>query len=206
MSREILTVDDRARPTLAVDGAVWLCTAALVLGSYAFVRAHEPDARVDDALGGAVSAAVPGGWASSELDGTLTLEHPSMDGMPPTVRVRRLAGSMDPMARDLAVARMEQERAGDGAGFRVLHVDEVTDGFGGNQATLVWWAMAQDPPGSRAGDAVLPLVVEGVDALVLAPDGSAFHVAAFEAANGLDVENELRQTLLGVRIIGGGGS
>lgn len=203
MSRDTLELDDRARPTLVTDGAIWLVALALLGGSYGFAMTTQPPARTVDALDGSVSLTLPSGWAHGESDGVLTAEHPSMDGMPPTLSVTRIDEELDPMAHDLAVTRMEEERAEHGVGFRVLHVDEVDDAFGGNQATLIWWAMSQDPPGSRPGDAVLPLVVEGVDALVITPSGEAFHVEAFEATHGIDVEDELERTLRELRIVGG---
>ncbi len=203
MSREPLALDDGARPTLATDGAVWLVVLLILGGSYGFAMTTQPPARTVDALDGSVSLSLPSGWAHAESEGVLTAEHPSMDGMPPTLSVRRFDEELDPMARDLAITRMEEERAGHGVGFRVLHVDELDDAFGGNQATLVWWAMSQDPPGSRPGDAVSPLVVEGVDALVIAPSGEAFHVEAFQATHGIDVEDELQRTLRDLRIVGG---
>ena len=204
MPREPLALDDDAHFFLMTDGAIWGVALLLLGGSYGFGMSTQPPARTVDALDGAVSVTLPSGWAHSEDGDTLTAEHPSMDGMPPTLSVRRLDETLDPMGRDLAVARMEEDRASHGVGFRVLHVDETADAFGGNEATLVWWAMSQDPPGSRPGDAVIPLVVEGVDALVITPGGEAFHVEAFEATHGVDVEDELRQALDELRIIGGG--
>lgn len=203
MPREPLAIHDDARPTLATDGSIWLVALLLLGGSYGFSMTTQPPARTVDALDGAVAVTLPSGWAHHEEGGTVTAEHPSMDGMPPTLSVRRLDEELDPMGRDLAIARMEEERADHGVGFRVLHVDERTDAFGGNEATLVWWAMSQDPPGSRPGDAVIPLVVEGVDALVLTPGGEAFHVEAFEATHGIDVEDELQDVLRQLRIVGG---
>ena len=149
MSRETLAVDHDARPTLRIDGAVWLTALALVVGGTLYLRSAEPPGRTLDALSGAVSVDVPRGWASSERDGVLSVEHPSLDGMPPSVRIQKLADTMAPLAQDLALTRLQEERAAQGAAYRVLHVDEVEDAFGGNHATLVWWAMTQDPPGSR---------------------------------------------------------
>jgi len=203
MPREALHLDDEARPTLLTDGTVWLVALLLLGGSYAFAQSTQPPARTVDALDGAVAVTLPSGWAHGEEDAFFTAEHPSMDGMPPTLTVTRLEGELDPMARDIALARMEEERADHGVGYRVLHIDERTDAFGGNEATLVWWAMSQDPPGSRAGDAVVPLVVEGVDALVHTPGGESFHVEAFEATHGVDVEDELQRILRELRIVGG---
>ncbi len=203
MPREPLHLEDEARPTLMTDGALWLLALLLLGGSYGFAMATQPPARTVDALDGAVSASLPSGWAHSEEGDTFTAEHPSMDGMPPTLMVRRMGEELDPLARDLAVTRMEEERASHGVGYRVLHVDELEDAFGGNRATLVWWAMSQDPPGSRPGDAVIPLVVEGVDALVTTPAGESFHVEAFEATHGVDVEDELQRVLRELRIVGG---
>jgi len=203
MPRETLALDNDARPTLLTDGSIWLVALLLLGGSYGFSMTTQPAARTVDALDGAVAVTLPSGWAHAEEGSTITAEHPSMDGMPPTLSVRRLEEELDPMGRDLAIARMEEERADHGVGFRVLHVDELTDAFGGNEATLIWWAMSQDPPGSRPGDAVIPLVVEGVDALVITPGGEAFHVEAFEATHGIDVEDELQDVLRQLRIVGG---
>lgn len=203
MPREPLHLDDDARPTLMTDGSVWLVALLLLGGSYAFAQGTQQPARTVDALDGAVSLTLPSGWAHHEGGGGLTAEHPSMDGMPPTLAVRRLEDELDPMAIDLAITRMEEDRASHGVGYRVLHVEEADDVFGGNRATLVWWAMSQDPPGSQPGEAVIPLVVEGVDALVVTPGGDAFHVEAFQATHGVDVADELQRVLGGLRIVGG---
>ena len=203
MPHESLTPEEAARPTFRIDALLWL-VVLLTLGTcWVYDRATQPTARTVDALDGAVAVDLPAGWASHETEEGLAVEHPTLEGAPPTLRVTRVATDLEPTERDGAVTRMEEARARDGVGFRVLDVEEPTDAFGGNEATMVWWAMAQDPPGRRPGDAVVPHIVEGVDALVVTPAGEAFHVEAFGVRGAETVEEELRTTLRGVRIIGG---
>ena len=106
----------------------------------------------------------------------------------------------DALFIDLEVTRMQEARAATGAGYRVLHVDE-RDAVGGHRSTWIWYAIVRDPPGAEPGAAVFPIVVVGVDLLVVTDQGSAWHVAAFEPLHeSPDDEGNLRAIVEGLRI------
>jgi hypothetical protein len=78
---------------------------------------------------------------------------------------------------DLTLARIEQSTQQSGVGYRVLSSDSKL-AFGNHPATLTYHALVKDPPGSAPGAAVLPVVVEGMDALVITASGKAWRVSA----------------------------
>jgi len=167
------------QPTPRLDPAVWLMTALLIGGGVAFARGSAPPAHTVTAFDGAVTATVPSGWASYEEEGHLLIHKPTIDEISPTVEVRPLETDGDPLFADLALARLHHQRAETGVGYRVLHAEDRPS-FGGHQASFTHYAIVQDPPGVEPGAAVLPLLVVGVDVLVLTDDGRAYHVASYE--------------------------
>lgn len=190
-----------ARPS--VDLGVWIVAIVLAGSGLAYARQTEPPARRVFAFEGAMSATLPAGWSGHEQEGRFVAQLPSLDGIPPTVVVEPLQMPSDPeqaaLFHDLELARMQESRARSGVGFRVLHVDERPSPEGGSE-TWVWYAIVRDPPGSQAGDAVLPVIVHGVDVLYTRASGRAFHVGAFEPLHGSDGdEGSLRAVVEGVR-------
>ncbi len=190
-----------SRPSADVGVAL---VAALLAGS-GLAYAHEtaPPARRVFAFDGAMSASLPGGWSGHEEEGRFVAQLPGLEGISPTVVVEPLEVPSDPeqaaLFHDLELARMQESRASRGVGFRVLHVEERASVEGSGGETWVWFAIVRDPPGTQAGDAVLPVIVHGVDVLVTTAAGRAFHVGAFEPLHGSDGdEGSLRAIVEGI--------
>lgn len=192
-----------------MDLGPWIVTLALLAGSVAYARATAPAPREVHAFEGHVLFSLPAGWSFSENqlasdDDTHTVfvaQQPSLNSIHPTVLVEPVdvEGSADALFIDLEVTRMQEARAESGVGYRVLHVDE-RDAVGGHKSTWVWYAIVRDPPDSEPGAAVYPIVVVGVDVLVVTEDG-AWHIAAFEPLHeSPDDEGHLRSIVEGLRI------
>ena len=187
----------------SVDLGVWIVAIALAGSGYAYAKQTEPSARRVFAFDGGVSVQLPAGWSGHEHDARFVAQLPGLDGVPPTVLVEPIEVPTDPSAaamfHDLELTRMQQARAESGVGFRVLHVDERTTEDGAT-GTWVWYAIVRDPPGSSPGDAVIPVIVHGVDVLTTTRSGRAWHVGAFEPLHGSDDdERNLRAVVEGVR-------
>ncbi|MCB9603553.1 MAG: hypothetical protein H6720_24810 [Sandaracinus sp.] len=187
----------------AVDLGVWVIAVVLLGSGYAYARSTEPGARRVFAFEGAMHANLPAGWSSHEEEGRFVAQLPGLDGVPPTVVVEPLTVPDDEEGAalffDLELTRMQEARAEGGVGFRVLHVDE-REGPGGSTGTWVWYAIVREPPGASPGDAVLPVLVHGVDVLVKTRGGHAWHVGAFEPLHGSDdEERRLASVVEGIR-------
>lgn len=190
-----------------MDWGPWVITLALLAGSVAYARTTAPAPRDVHAFDGRVVFSLPAGWSFSEdeLDDdhrVFVAQRPSLDPIHPTVMVEpvEVEGTADALFVDLEVTRMQEARAERGVGYRVLHVDE-RDAVGGHKSTWIWYAIVRDPPGAEPGAAVLPIVVVGVDVLVITEEGSAWHVAAFEPLHeSPDDEGNLRAIVEALRI------
>lgn len=190
-----------------MDWGPWVLTVALLAGSVAYARTTAPAARDVHGFDGHVVFSLPAGWSFSE--DTVSEDHrvfvaqqPSLNPIHPTVLVEpvEVEGNADALFVDLEVTRMQEARARAGVGYRVLHVDE-RDAVGGHKSTWIWYAIVRDPPDVQAGAAVLPIVVVGVDVLVVTDRGRAWHVAAFEPLHeSPDDEGHLRAIVEGLRI------
>jgi len=195
-----------------MDWGPWVVTLALLAGSIAYARASAPAPRDVHAFDGHVVFSLPAGWSFSEdrLDDdhrVFVAQRPSLEPIHPTVVVEpvEVEGEADALFIDLEVTRMQEARAARGVGYRVLHVDErdgsTGDGVGGHKSTWIWYAIVRDPPDVEAGAAVLPIVVIGVDVLVITEEGNAWHVAAFEPLHeSPDDEGNLLAIVEGLRI------
>ncbi|HJK93762.1 MAG TPA: hypothetical protein RMH85_25700 [Polyangiaceae bacterium LLY-WYZ-15_(1-7)] len=197
-ARHTLRVEER-QP--AFDLGVWAVVVLLLGGGLAYARSTSPGPRTVNAFEGDVSFRLPGGWSAHEDEERFVAQRPSLGELAPTVEVVSMetpeAGA-DALWHDLAITRLQEERASSGAGYRVLHMEE-REAFGG-QSTWIWYALVRDPPSVEPGAAVLPVVVVGTDVLVTQESGRAWHVAAFEPAHGDDDEGELRSVVEGLRI------
>lgn len=187
----------------SVDLGVWIVAIVLAGSGYAYAKQTEPSARRVFAFERSVSVQLPAGWSGHEEDDRFVAQLPGLDGVPPTVLVEPVEVPSDPeaaaMFHDLELTRMQEARARSGVGFRVLHVDERS-GDDGSASTWVWYAIVREPPGSSPGDAVIPVIVHGVDVLVTTRSGRAWHVGAFEPLHGSDDdERNLRAVVEGVR-------
>ncbi len=168
-----------------------------------------PAARDVRAFGGQVLIPLPPGWSSHEnTQGehpTFVAQVPTIEGLSPTMRVEPVEAHDESgtgaLFRDLEVARMQEARASEGVGYRVLDIDERQPEEG-PQSTWVWYALVRDPPNVAPGAAVLPVVVLGVDVLVTTGAGHAWHVAASQPARGgPDDKDTLRRLVEGLRFL-----
>ncbi|MEM9072145.1 MAG: hypothetical protein AAGE52_26805 [Myxococcota bacterium] len=184
----------------SIDWGPWLVAALLLGGSIAYARGFAPEERHARAFDGHVLFDLPHGWSAHQESDAFVAQLPTLDAIAPTVLVEPIeTDTTDALFQDLEVARMQQSRASGGIGYRVLHVDE-RDALGGHRSTWVWYAIVRDPPDARPGAAVMPIVVVGVDILVITAEGHAWHVAAFEPEHeSADDEQELRRIVDGLR-------
>lgn len=198
-----------------VDLGVLVAAALLLGGGAAYASTTAPAARAETALGGEVALVLPRGWVGAEVDGVYTAQRPSLDGIAPTLEIQRLRAGEEPPAEgeslmaaalgehahveesspDLAVARMHEARRAAGVGYRVLSAEDRA-GFGGHRSWLHHYAIVEDPPDAAPGAAVLPIVVEGWDALVIVEAGHRYRVslradAAYVAARRAEMESLL---------------
>ena len=190
-----------------LDTGVFVAVLLLLALGASLGRHGQPEARAARAFDGAVRFTVPAGWAGHEEEHEGRTQYvaqlPGFDGVRPTVIIENVTpeGGVDPLFADLQLARIHEAREAEGVGYRVLHVDERAS-FGGHDATWTWYAMVVDPPHADPGAAVLPIVVVGVDVLVLTAEGEAWQVRAFEPAHdSADDEDELERILATVRIV-----
>lgn len=146
------------------DPAVVLITAACLFSVGVYLRLSVPPERATEGLGGAVVARLPAGWVAEDYEGVFTVERPTLGAIPTRIEMRWLedVGESDV---DLLLARVGQTRSATGAAFRTLSVEERRV-FGGYEGVAVRSALVRDPPDSRPGDAVMPVVVVAVDVLV----------------------------------------
>src|SRR5687768_14074748 len=122
-----------------VDPALLAVAALLLLGGLAYARTTAPAARPVRALGGALRLTLPAGWTGSERAGVYTASRPSLDGLTPSIQVRRVpapapeaterpagdflvgaepdvAPASPALAMETALNRMEDERRRSGIG------------------------------------------------------------------------------------------
>jgi hypothetical protein len=207
-----------------VDAPVLAIAALLLAGGLAYARSTVPGARPVRALGGELRLTLPAAWVGSEHDGVYTARRASIEALGPSIEVRAVApppreaaaeagdedflfaASAPSGAHDAALAvenelaRMEDERRQSGAGYRVLQSEEKR-AFGGHRSTWSHFAIVRDPPGTRPGVAIVPLVVRGVDVLVPRRDGGCWRVSAEAPAEpGGALDEGVTRTLEGLRL------
>jgi len=183
-----------------VDLGVWLAVFLLFGASAAFARIAQPESRSLDGLGGHVHLTLPAGYSVDEASGELTVQRPALGSAAPQLSIRRLTRpeAMDPaLFRDLELTRIEGRRAQSGVGYRTLEAGDEP-AFGAEHSSYSRYAVVQDPPLSRAGDAVMPLVITGLDALVMNGE-DAYHVSTSVDASDSTGAAELETLLEGVR-------
>jgi hypothetical protein len=189
-------------PAGGVDALVVVVVAVALGGAALYARSAASPARAVRALEDAVTVSLPAGWTHDEVDGVLVAQRPSLGEVTPTLEVRRLDAPPDGSAEwvELALASIERERAETGFGYRVLHT-ERRRAFGGHQSWLVRYAIVRDPPDSEPGDAVIPVVIEGVDILVHPRGRTAYHISAWDREEHFGREDaELASTLASVEV------
>ena len=160
------------------DVGVWMAAALLLGSSAAFGRVAGPGSRSLDALGGDVHMNVPAGYSTTEDADGVSVQRPALGSVAPSLAVRRIAlpaGTDPALFRDLELTRIERARADSGVGYRTLEAGD-TAAFGAEHSSFSRYAVLRDPPLSVAGDAVMPIVVVGMDALVM-NGGAAYHVS-----------------------------
>ncbi|NOY92870.1 MAG: hypothetical protein GXP55_16925 [Deltaproteobacteria bacterium] len=184
-----------------VDLGVWLVVAILLGTSAAFGRISRPDSHPLDALEGNVHLSVPAGFSATEDQGTVIVQRPALGHISARLEIRRapLPDGMDPaLFRDLELTRIERARSASGIGYRTLEAGDEP-AFGAEHSSFSRYAMVRDPPLSRAGDAVMPVVLTGMDSLVM--NGSlAYHVSTQVEANDRAGSAELESLLRSLRI------
>jgi hypothetical protein len=172
--------DTVMRVRSSVDLPVLVIAFFFVAGGYVYAHSSVPPARVTRAFGGELRVTLPAGWSGARHGNAYIVTQPRLDGMSPTLLIESIEppeGGPDPMWVDLTLARIEQSTQSSGVGYRVLSSDSKL-AFGNHPATLTYHALVKDPPGTAPGAAVLPVVVEGIDALVTTAAGRAWRVSA----------------------------
>lgn len=168
----------RMRPVRAVpDVAVFLLAAACLAGAWLYHERIRRPAHPVTGLGESVHLEVPAGWSAEEVDGALHVSAPALGRLARGLRIERLPEDAEGPAMDLLRVRLASERAEAGAGHRVLSAEEKV-AFGGHESEWTHYALVREPPGAGPEDAVMPLVVRGVDILVTPPNGPPFRIEA----------------------------
>lgn len=183
-----------------IDLGVWLVVALLFGASAAFARVSQPESRTVDGLDGAVHLTLPAGYSMQDRDGEFVVQRPALSSVAPRLSIRRLTrpATVDPaLFRDLELTRIERERALSGVGYRTLDAGDEP-AFGAEHSSFSRYAVVRDPPLAQAGDAVMPLVVTGLDALVMNGE-DAYHVSTSVDATDADGAAELDTLLAGLR-------
>ena len=184
-----------------IDVGVWLAVALLFGGSAAFARISQPERRTIQGLDGAVQLTLPAGYGVQNEADELVVQRPALGSIAPRLSVRRVVRptTVDPaLFRDLELTRIEQERAHSGLGYRTLDAGDEPS-FGAEHSSFSRYAVVQDPPLARAGDAVMPRVVTGLDALVVNGE-DAYHVSTSVDASDSEGAAELDAILATLRV------
>ncbi len=151
----------------------------LAFGFFSRQQGVTPDRQIE-LFGKQVQIQVPSGWVVEKL-GTLCRIHPPMLGeIAPTLEIRHIKADTQgfaPTFMDIQMTRIEKQRADSGSNYRILQTEDKK-AFGTYRSLWSHFAIVRDPPGMQEGAAVLPVVIQGVDILVMASAQHAFHVTA----------------------------
>jgi hypothetical protein len=152
-------------------GAAWTFKTSLVSGE-----------RVLHALDGRLALTVPAGWTAEEDDGSVIVSVPTFGPAVGLVARIDAVPETGPMARDLFMARIAEERASEGLGYRVIDGGERR--FGSVEGMLTHYALVIEPEESSA----LPVVVRGVDVVASIDDAHLLrlHVSGPAVEGALD--------------------
>lgn len=183
-----------------IDAGVWIAAALLLTASAGFARVARPGAHPLRALDGHVALTVPPGLTADETGGALIVRRPALGSVAPTLRVELLERPADvppALFNDLALTRIERERARSGVGYRTLDAGEAP-AFAAEHSSYSRYAVVRDPPLSQPGDAVMPVVVTGFDALVVNGE-RVYHVSTSVEASDQTGERELDALLASLR-------
>src|SRR4030095_969672 len=135
-----------------VDLPVWVIAGLALLAGVLQSKATRPPSREISALSGTAHVTLPAGWIVNENDSDSFVTHPpTLGDFPPTVSMARLTAPKEgvtPVFIDLESARMEEERASSGLGYRVLETKQKR-AFGGLRSEWTYYALVRDPPGVR---------------------------------------------------------
>lgn len=172
------------RPDYSVPILAALCLAVAAVYVHWVLR----PARTATALEGRVALWVPPGWSVDREGERAILSPRTLRPFAPRITVRRVGQTAgdDAVQRDVAQARIAQQRAAEGTAYRVLDAEDRR-ALGGGDTTWTHYALVREPP-NNAGEDVLPVVVRGVGIFVQA-DGGLYYVDAWAPATedgGLD--------------------
>lgn len=184
----------------AVDWPVWVVAAVALAAAVLYRDSYTASAERVSVISDQIHLVSPAGWAGSlQEDGSYVIHPPALEAYPPTLRVLELGAEgedpapeeegaeeatdseTEPSVTELA-NQVRAHRRSMSTAYRVLQTRQ-TKSFGGHPALWTYYATVLDPPGTLPGDAVVPLVVIGVDIVVRPSDGKTFLVEAHLAAS-----------------------